>query len=68
VEVTGLERMDASATFDLEARKIYMAGRSGSGRTVDIALGAANLTDSVVLDQCGLPQPGRTFRIQFSVR
>lgn len=68
VEVTGLERMDASATFDLEARKVYVAGSSGSGRTVDIALGAANLTDSVVLDQCGLPQPGRTFRVQFSVR
>lgn len=68
VEVTGLERMDASATFDLEARKVYVAGRSGTGRTVDIALGAANLTDSVVLDQCGLPQPGRTFRVQFSVR
>lgn len=68
VEVTGLERMDASATFDLEARKVFVAGRGGSGRTVDVALGAANLTDSVVLDQCGLPQPGRTLRIQFSVR
>ncbi|MDE2804845.1 MAG: TonB-dependent receptor [Gemmatimonadota bacterium] len=68
VEVTGLERMDASATLDLEARKVFVAGRSGSGRTVDVALGAANLTDSVVLDQCGLPQPGRTLRIQVSVR
>ena len=68
VEVTGLERMDASATLDLEARKVFVAGRSGSGRTVGVALGAANLTDSVVLDQCGLPQPGRTLRIQVSVR
>lgn len=68
VEVTGLERMDASATLDLEARKVFVAGRGGSGRTVDVALGAANLTDSVVLDQCGLPQPGRTLRIQVSVR
>jgi hypothetical protein len=23
-----------------------------------------NATDSLVLDQCGLPQPGRTLRIQ----
>ena len=68
VEVSGLERMDASATLDLEARKVFVAGRGGSGRTVDVTLGAANLTDSVVLDQCGLPQPGRTLRIQLSVR
>ena len=68
VEVTGLERMEASATFDLEARKVFVAGRGGSARTVDVTFGAANLTDSVVLDQCGLPQPGRTLRIQFSVR
>lgn len=68
VEVTGLERMDASATLDLEARKVLVAGRGGLARTVDGAVSVANLGDSVVLDQCGLPQPGRTFRIQFSVR
>ncbi len=68
VEVSGLERMDASATVDLEARKVLVAGRGGMGRTVDGAVSVANLGDSVVLDQCGLPQPGRTFRIQFSVR
>ncbi len=68
VEVTGLERMDASATLDLEARKVFVAGRGGSGRTVDYAVGVGNLGDSVVLDQCGLPQPGRTFQIRVSVR
>ena len=68
VEITGLERMNASATFDLEARKVFMTARGGSGRTLDGAIGVANLTDSMVLDQCGLPQAGRMFRIQLSVR
>ena len=32
-----------------------------------IFLALDNATDSVVLDQCGLPQPGRTLRLQIRV-
>ena len=67
-EVSGLDEMKASATVDLEARRTFVGGRNGSGRRVEGTLGMANLTDSTVLDQCGLPQPGRTFRIQLNVR
>lgn len=67
-EVAGLDRMDASATVDLEARRALYGGRDGSSWALEATVGVANLTDSTVLDQCGLPQPGRTFRIQVSIR
>ena len=68
VEVAGLDRMDASATLDLEASRVFTIGGSGAGRRIAGTIGVANLTDSTVLDQCGLPQPGRTLRIQFNIR
>ena len=67
-EVAGLDKMGASATVDLEARRALYGGRGGSGWMLEGTVGVANLTDSTVLDQCGLPQPGRTFRIQFNIR
>ena len=68
VEVAGLDRMDASATIDLEAGRVFSVGGPGAGRRIAGTIGVANLTDSTVLDQCGLPQPGRTLRIQFNIR
>ena len=67
-DVSGLDEMEASATVDLEARRIFLGGRSRSGRKMEGTVGLANVTDSTVLDQCGLPQPGRTFRIQVNIR
>jgi iron complex outermembrane receptor protein len=67
-EVAGLDRMDASATVDLEARRALYRRAGGSGWSLEGTVGVSNLTDSTVLDQCGLPQPGRTFRIQFNIR
>ena len=67
-ERTALDEMKASATLDLEARRTLLGRRSGSGARIEGAAGVANLTDSTVLDQCGLPQPGRTFRIQVNLR
>ena len=68
VEVAGLDRMDASATVDVEARRALYGGRGVSRWALEATMGVANLTDSTVLDQCGLPQPGRTLRIQFNIR
>lgn len=68
VEVAGLDRMDSSATFDLEAARAFGIGRPGSGHYAMATIGVANLTDSTVLDQCGLPQAGRTLRFQFTIR
>ena len=68
VEFAGLDRMDSSATLDVEAGRVFPIGASGGGRRLSANVGIANLTDSTVLDQCGLPQPGRTLRIQFNIR
>lgn len=68
VEVADLDRLDSSATLDLEARRIFQVGGGASGHRVAGTVGVANLTDSIVLDQCGLPQPGRTLRLQFNIR
>ena len=68
VETPALGQLDASATIDLEARRIVSFGpRSFLGR-VEGMIGVSNLADSAVLDQCGLPQPGRTFRVQVNLR
>lgn len=68
VEFAGLDRMDSSATLDVEAGRVFPIGAGGGGRRLSANVGIANLTDSTVLDQCGLPQPGRTLRIQFNIR
>lgn len=34
---------------------------------MSLSLGVDNVTDALVLDQCGLPQPGRNFRLQLRV-
>lgn len=68
VEVSGLNRMNPSATVDVEASRAFALGRAGSRHYATATIGVANLTDSVVLDQCGLPQAGQTLRIQFTFR
>lgn len=67
VDAPGLAQLNASATLDLEVHREFGLGARAT-RRLDGTLGMANLTDSVVLDQCGLPQPGRTFRIQLNLR
>jgi len=67
VESAGMHRMDASATLDLEARRGFVIGAGASERRLVGTVGVANVADAIVLDQCGLPQPGRTLRIQFNV-
>ena len=50
--------------FDLQLRRLFaFEGRSALAN-VDALVAVTNLTDNVIFDQCGLPQPGRTFRVQ----
>lgn len=68
VETPALGQLNASATVDLEARRMFRWGSGSLLGRVEGTLGVSNLTDSSVLDQCGLPQPGRTFRAQINLR
>jgi len=66
-EVGGLQPLDSSTTADLSLRRLFRLGRGGAMTRVDATASLRNLTDAVVFDQCGLPQPGRLFQIQFRI-
>ena len=68
IDATVLDEMEASATLDLEATRSFVGAKGGGKVRVDAAVALSNLTDATVLDQCGLPQPGRTIRIQLLIR
>ena len=65
-ESGGLQPLDSSRTLDLSIRRIFERVTRGWGR-LDASASVRNVTDSVVYDQCGLPQPGRLFQIQFRI-
>jgi len=59
-----MDKLRRTHRFDLRLRRLFsLEGRSALGN-VDAIVSVTNLTDSAIFDQCGLPQPGRTFRIQ----
>ncbi len=53
-------RLAESTWLDLELGKSLIVG----GRRSETTLAVENATDSSVFDQCGLPRPGRVFRLQ----
>lgn len=57
------ERLSADTWADLEVARSFRL----PGRQLQLSFAAENVTDSRVLDQCGLPQPGRLFRLQLRV-
>ena len=65
-EVGCLEPFQSSKHLDLGLRRVFGMGAQILGRA-EAALSLDNATDAVVLDQCGLPQPGRTLRIQIRI-
>lgn len=67
-EIGGLEPFDTDPSTDLSLSRGFRVGRGGALRRIDATLSVNNVTDAAVFDQCGLPQPGRTFRIQLRVR
>jgi iron complex outermembrane recepter protein len=60
-------RVASAQRYDAEISRQWQR-RAAWASSIELALGADNLTDEVIYDQCGLPQPGRTFRIQLRLR
>ena len=59
-----MDRLTRTHRFDLQLRRLFaFEGRSALAN-LDALVSVTNLTDNAIFDQCGLPQPGRTFRIQ----
>ncbi|HEX6309019.1 MAG TPA: TonB-dependent receptor [Longimicrobiales bacterium] len=61
-------RLDASTRYDAALARAFSARRSGPASRLELRAAVDNIADSAIHDQCGLPQPGRTLRIQLSVR
>jgi hypothetical protein len=59
-----MDKLRQTHRFELQLRRLFaFEGRSALAN-VDALVAVTNLTDNAIFDQCGLPQPGRTFRIQ----
>ena len=58
-------QLDPSTRADVQVARTFRLGRSrASLERVGVELAIDNVTDSGAYDQCGLPQPGRTLRLQ----
>ncbi|HEX6559905.1 MAG TPA: TonB-dependent receptor [Longimicrobiales bacterium] len=66
-ETNSRETIGASTRFDAEVARAWPL-RGGWSSRAEVAAGVDNAGDAVLFDQCGLPQPGRTFRIQLRIR
>jgi iron complex outermembrane receptor protein len=66
-EAGGLEPLGASTTLDLTARRLFSVRSGGALSRLDVSASLTNVTDAAVFDQCGLPQPGRLFQVQFRI-
>lgn len=67
-ETGGLQPLRGTSVVDATLRRVFSFGRGGRLRSVDAMVGVGNVLDQVSFDQCGLPQPGRTFRVQLRLR
>jgi len=65
-EAGGLEPFDGSRHVDLGLRRAFGWG-AGAYSSLEAVLRLENATDALVMDQCGLPQPGRTLRLQLRI-
>jgi hypothetical protein len=59
-----MDRLTRTHRFDLQLRRFFVFGRRSALSNLDALVSVTNLTDDPIFDQCGLPQAGRTFRIQ----
>ena len=64
VESASMDTLSRTHRFDLQLRRFFaFEGRSALAN-LDALVSVTNLTDNAIFDQCGLPQPGRTLRVQ----
>jgi iron complex outermembrane receptor protein len=65
-EIGGLQGFDGYQNLDLRLSRGFDMGPGALSR-LEAVVGLDNVTDRFALDQCGLPQPGRTLRVQLRV-
>ena len=62
-----LEPLARSASLDAGLRRLFRLGGGPVFSRMEAMALAENVTDAWVFDQCGLPQPGRTLRVQLKL-
>jgi iron complex outermembrane receptor protein len=60
--------LESSERFDADLSREFRLRSSGFGSRAELRAALDNITDTAIYDQCGLPQPGRTFRFQVRLR
>ncbi len=60
----GDQQLDAWTRLDARLARGFQVRSSGALSRSEISLALDNVTDAALYDQCGLPQPGRTLRLQ----
>lgn len=66
---TGNEmRLAAQTRSDVAVERAFTMTGRGAFRTLRALVALDNAGDATVYDQCGLPQPGRTLRLMFTLR
>ena len=63
-ESGSMDTLSRTHRFDLQLRRFFVFEGRSALANVDAIVSVTNLTDNAIFDQCGLPQPGRTFRVQ----
>ncbi len=63
-ESATMDTLSPTHRFDLQLRRFFAFEGRSTLANVDALVSVSNLTDNAIFDQCGLPQPGRTFRVQ----
>lgn len=61
-------RLDPSTRVGMELRRVVDWTPRASFSRLDASLSLDNVTDAANYDQCGLPRPGRTLRLELRVR
>lgn len=62
------ETLGGGTRTDLQlARTFRLPDATAAFQRIGVELAVENLADSIVYDQCGLPQPGRTLRLQVRI-
>ena len=62
------DTLDSQLESDLALERSFTLSNSGIFRAIRALVGVDNVADATVFDQCGLPQPGRTLRVMFTLR
>jgi iron complex outermembrane recepter protein len=61
-------RLPASTRLDVDAARAFRVRDAQSFAHLELSAALDNIGDAAIYDQCGLPQPGRTLRVQTRLR